>query len=57
MNDSRIYRNMKIAWDDSAVKLGISVLCGLPLNASERISEQALSCTLEGRPMKFLTLN
>ena len=33
---------MKVAWDDSAVKLTCCDYCGLPLNASERISEQAL---------------
>ena len=48
MNDSRIHQNMKIAWDDSAVKLA---WCGLPLDASEKISEQAISYSLEGRPM------
>ena len=48
MNDSRIHRNMKIARDDSAAKLGCS---DFPLNASERISEQALIFSLEGRPM------
>ena len=42
MNDSQIHRNMKIALDDSAVKLGCSDWCGLPPNASERISEKAL---------------
>ena len=53
MNDGRIYWNMKIAQDDSAVKLGCNDWCGLPLNVSERISEQALNCSLEGRQMKF----
>ena len=42
MNDSRIQRNMKIARDDSAVKLGCSDLCGLPLKALEKISEKGL---------------
>ena len=57
MNDCRIHRNIKIARDDSAVKLGRCDLCGLPLNASERISEQALNIfSFEGRPMKFLRL-
>ena len=42
MNESRIHRNMKIARDDSTVKLGCSDWCGLPLNALKRISEQAL---------------
>ena len=51
MNDSRIHRNIKIARDDSAVTLGCSDWCGLPLNASERISEQALIFSLEGRPI------
>ena len=32
--------------DDSAIKLGCCDLCGL--NALERISEQALSSSLEG---------
>ena len=41
MNDSRIYRNMKIAWNNSAVKLGCSDWCDLQLNATERISEHA----------------
>ena len=39
IKDSRVYRNMKIARDDSAVKLGCSEWCGLPLNASERASD------------------
>ena len=30
-------------------KLGCCDCCGLPLNAPERISEQAVSCSLEGR--------
>ena len=47
MNDCRIHRNMKIAWNDSVVKLGCCDQCGLPLNALERISEQALNCLLE----------
>ena len=51
MNDSRIHRNMKIARDDSTAKLGCSDWCDFPLNASERISEQALIFSLEGRPM------
>ena len=51
MNDSRIYRNMNITRDDSAVELGYNDLFGLPLDASERISEQACSCSLEGQPM------
>ena len=51
INDSRIHRNVKIARGDSAVTLGCSEWCGLPLNASERISEQALIFSLEGRPM------
>ena len=38
------HRNMKIARDDSTVKLGCSAWCGLPLNASERTSERALCC-------------
>ena len=42
------HRNMKIARDDSAVKPRCSDSCGLPLNASERISEQALIFSLEG---------
>ena len=42
VNDSRIHRVMKITWDDSAVELG------LLLKKSERISEQALSCSLRG---------
>ena len=39
IKDSRVYRNMKIARDDSAVNLGCSEWCGLPLNASERASD------------------
>ena len=39
IKDSRVYRNMKIARDDSAVKLGCSEWCGLPLNALERASD------------------
>ena len=50
-NDRRIHRNMKIARDDSAAKLGCSDWCDFPPNASERISEQALIFSLEGRPM------
>ena len=34
----------------SAVKLVRCDWCGLPLNESERISEEALSCSLGGRP-------
>ena len=45
VNDSRIHRVMKITWDDSAVELG------LLLKKSERISEQALSCSLRGGGM------
>ena len=41
MNDSRIHKNMKIARDDSAANLSCSDWCDFPLNASERISEQA----------------
>ena len=47
MNDGRIHWNMKIARDDSAVKLGSSDWRGLPLNASERILGQVLSCSLD----------
>ena len=42
MDNSRIHRNMKIARDDSDVKLGCYDRCGLPLNTSLRISERAL---------------
>ena len=42
MNESRIQQDMKIVRNDSAVKPGCSDWCGLPLNASERLSEQAL---------------
>ena len=42
MNDSRIHQDMKIARNDSAVKLGCRDWCGLPLNASEGLSEEAL---------------
>ena len=45
MNDLRIHRNMKIARFDSALKLGCSDRCGLPLNTSGRISEEALFFT------------
>ena len=48
MNNNRIHRNMTITLDDSAIELGCSDWCGLPLNASERISEQALIFSLEG---------
>ena len=48
MNESRIHQDMKIARNDSAVKLGCSDWCGLPLNALERLSEQALIFPLEG---------
>ena len=42
-NDSRIHRNMKIARNDSAAKLGCSDWYDFPLNVSERISEQSSS--------------
>ena len=45
MNDLRIHRNMKIARVDSALKLGCSDWCGLPLNTSGRIAEEALFFT------------
>ena len=48
MNDSRIHQEMKIARNDSAVKLVCSDWCGLPLNTSEGLSEQALIFLLEG---------
>lgn len=48
---SQIHRNRKIALDDSAIEFGCCDQCGLPLNDLERISEQALSCSLEGQPM------
>ena len=51
VNDSRIHRFMKITWDDSAVELG------LLLKKSERISEQALSCSLRGGGMQLLRLD
>ena len=43
MNDSEIHRSKKIALNDGAVKVGCRDWSGLPLNASESISEQALS--------------
>ena len=43
MNDGRIQRNMKIARDDSAAKLGCNDRCDFPFNASERILEKALN--------------
>ena len=55
MNDSRIHRNIKIARDDSAVTLGCSDWCGLPLNASERISERALIFSLDVVPEACFT--
>ena len=36
MNNSRIHQDMKIARNDSTVKLGCSDWCKLPLDASER---------------------
>ena len=57
MNDSLIHRNMKIARDDSAAKLGCSDRCDFPLNASERISEQALIFSYYFLLFFFLTLN
>ena len=39
LNNSRIHQDMKIARNDSVVKLGYSDWCGFPLNASERLSE------------------
>ena len=50
-NERQIHKDMKIAQDDSTVKLGYFVRCGLPLHVSERIPEQALSRSVEGRPM------
>ena len=41
LNDGRIHQDMKIARTDSAVNLGCSDWCGLPVNASEMLSEQA----------------
>ena len=40
--------NIKIVPDDNAIKLGCCDRCGPLLNTSERISEQALSCSLKG---------
>ena len=51
MNESQIHRKMKVARDDSVAKLGFSGRCDFSLNASERISEQALIFSLEGQPM------
>ena len=48
VNDSWIHRVIKIAWDDIAVELGCCEWRGLLLKKSERISEQALSCSLRG---------
>ena len=42
MNGSRIHQDMKIAWNDSAIKLGCSDWCGLPLNASEGYQSKLL---------------
>ena len=50
-NERRIHKYMKIAQDDSTVKLGCCVWCGLPLHVLERIPEQALSRSVVGRPM------
>ena len=38
----------------ASVKLGRCDSCGLPFSAPERISEQALSCSLEERALLFL---
>ena len=43
MNDNRIHRNIKIAQGKGVRKLSCCDSCGLPLNAPERISEQALN--------------
>ena len=53
MNERRpsLPEHERIARNDKAVKLGFGDWCGFPLNASERTSEQALSCLLELRPM------
>ena len=51
--DSRIQRNMKIARYESAVKIGCSDWCGLPLNVLERTSEQALCCSPKGGRCNF----
>ena len=40
MNDFLIYWNMKIAWDDSAVKLGRSDSCGREIRASSQLFSQ-----------------
>ena len=51
--NERQHRDMKIARDDSAAKLGNSDWCDFPLNASERISEQALIFHSKGGRCSF----
>ena len=41
---------MKLAWDDSIIKLGCCDRCGRPLNTLERISDKALGCSLKWWP-------
>ena len=48
MKDSRIYENMKIARDDSAVKLGVT---DVAFHSTHRKELYAVSYWLEGRPM------
>ena len=48
MNDSRIYWNMKIARDDSAVNFGCSDWRGPPPNASERCQSNFLVVLSKG---------
>ena len=58
MNDSRIRKNMKIARDGSAVKLGsvaetavTAAVTDVVFHSSERISGQAPSFSIEGQLM------
>ena len=58
MNDSRIRKNMKIARDGSAVKLGsvaeiavTATVTDVVFQSSERISGQAPSFSIEGQLM------
>ena len=56
MNDSRIYRNMKIAWNNSAVKLGCSDWCDLQLNATKGYQSMLLVVLSKGGRCYFWSL-
>ena len=47
-NERRIHKDMKIAQDDSTVKLGYFVRCGLPLHVSEGYQSKLLVVQSKG---------